>query len=85
MKHSGEFLTYIPDSPYGSRIDSVFAYSRGIIAAGENGSIWAYESSANELAPYKLQQPMISSEDRDTSIMEYFDPDYLNIVSLALS
>lgn len=55
--HAGEFLLYIPDSPFNegpSCIDSIFAYSRGVIVAGDNGFIWAFEASSSEEAPYKL-------------------------------
>ena len=71
--HSGEFLKYIPDSPAGSGIDSMYAFSRGIIVAGAGGCIWAFEGTTNEEAPYKLQQPMICSENRDKSVCDNID------------
>lgn len=55
LNHSGEFLKYIPESPYGCSIDSICAFSRGLIVAGEGGNFWAFEGSTNEAAPYKLQ------------------------------
>ena len=39
---SGEFLCYVSDSPFGNRIDSVFAHSQGLIFGGENGKIWRF-------------------------------------------
>ena len=85
MKHSGQLLTTLPDSPYGNRIDSITTFSRGFITAGQNGTIWAFDASASEIAPYKLQQEPISSEDRDRSLVEQFDLEHLDIVSLALN
>ena len=86
--HGGEFIRYIPDSGNHispNRIDSVTAYSRGIIAAGENGFIWALEGSTSEEAPYKLQQEPISSLDRDKSVCKFVDEENINIVSLVLN
>jgi len=61
---SGEFLIYVPASPQGMRIDCLYAYSRGIIATGENGYIWAFEQSSNENQIYRPQQDALKSSDR---------------------
>lgn len=58
-------MIYVPDSPQGNRIDCVIPYSRGLILAGEGGTIWPFEATPNENLIYKPQQPAINSGDRD--------------------
>lgn len=81
----GEFLRWLEDSPYGVAIHTMYSFSRGLIVAGAGGCIWAFEGSTDEARPYKLQQPMICSEDRDRSLADNFDPENLDIVSLVLN
>lgn len=46
---SGEFQTYIPESPRDDlRIDSILPFSHGLILGGEQGKIWVYEGTENE-------------------------------------
>ena len=82
----GEFVRYIEDSPYGTAIHTMFSFARGVIVAGQDGCIWAYEGSPTEDArPYKLQQPMICSEERDRSLCDNIDTENLDIVSIVLN
>ena len=86
--HGGEFIRYIPDSGNciaPNRIDSITAYSRGVIAAGEDGLIWAFEGSTSDEAPYRLQQDPIDSKKRDESVCKYIETENINIVSLILN
>jgi len=86
--HGGEFIRYIPDSGMNimrHRIDSITAYSRGVIAAGEHGLIWAFEGSTSDEAPYKLQQDPIDSKKRDDSVCKYIETENINIVSVILN
>ena len=49
----GEFVISVPEAPFGQRIDSVVAYSRGLLFAGEGGMIWPYEATAQETQIYR--------------------------------
>ena len=54
----------VPEAP-GMRIDSVVAYSRGLLFAGQDGMIWPYEATAHEAQIYRPQQEAICSGDRE--------------------
>ena len=52
-KMDGEFLILVPDSPGlqledGLRIECITPYSRGLILAGQDGTIFAFEATSNE-------------------------------------
>lgn len=50
LSYSGELIEKIATSPF-KRIISMYAYSRGIIVAGERGQIWVYEQVQSEHQP----------------------------------
>jgi hypothetical protein len=54
---SGEFVICIqlPENSRGMSIDCLFPYSRGLIVAGQDGYIWAFEA-AGDTEVYRLQQ-----------------------------
>ena len=57
---SGEFVILVPDSPGlrtqdGLRIECITSYSRGLILAGEEGMIFAFEATSNESQIYRPQ------------------------------
>ena len=52
---NGQFKIRVPRAPVGYRIDSMIAYARGIIFAGEQGLIWPYETTSNESQVYRPQ------------------------------
>lgn len=53
---TGEFSSFVASSPIGDcKITSVCSYTRGFIAAGENGHIYVFEANADDLdEPFKL-------------------------------
>ena len=42
---SGEFHSYVQQSPFGHRIDSVCAYSQGLLFGGQDGTIWNFQGT----------------------------------------
>lgn len=53
----------------GLRIECIQPYSRGLIFAGDQGMIFAFEATSNENQVYRPQQEAISSADRESPKM----------------
>jgi len=80
LDFNGAFKAYLPESPRGFQIDSIFPFMRGIIVAGENGWIWTFEQNQSDSHPYKKMHERIGEEEsKDASLM------LSNITSMAIS
>ena len=64
------------------RIDCVESYSRGLILAGEEGTIWTFEGIDDEDLVYQLKE-IVESKDRETPREIQIDP--ANITQMVLS
>jgi len=80
LDFTGGFKCYLPESPRGYQIDSIFPFMRGVIVGGENGWTWTYEVNQSDAYPYKMMHERIGEdESKDPSLM------LSNITSMAIS
>ena len=62
---------------------AITGFSRGIVVAGSEGSVWSYESTQNELFPYRLIDARIGHDDEDKSLREKIPTGHLQSIALA--